>query len=790
MSAAAGESGRPPRACAAPGIRAADGRAAAAAAEGLDLPARATADAGWNVVEEGFNVAREHEIESLFAIGNGYVGTRGSLAEGSPLSAPATFIAGVFDVLPHSGATPELAVAPDWMRLAAEVDGQPLTLAKGEILDHRRILDLRQGLLWRAWRHRDPSGRVTCVRGLRMASLADRHALFQSVVLTPENFSGRLWLETRIEALEDRRAWTPEPRPALAPAPPEEAGVPAAPPPAAAVTLTLSTATSGIAASFAAASDIHPPDVPTFERAAEAAGGRMVERRELDIEIGETYRLDRFISVFTSRDTERHAAAAAEHLAALRDRGAEHLLAAHVRAWRERWRAADVEIDGDDDAQRAIRFACYHLIAAANSQDERVSVGARALTGPAYKGHVFWDTEIYMLPFYLYTHPPSARALLMYRWHTLPAARRKARRLGFRGAFYAWESAADGREATPRQALGPDGEVIVIRNGELEAHISADIAYAVWQYWQATGDDAFLRDAGAEILFETARFWASRGRIEDDGRFHIRHVIGPDEYHEDVDDDAYTNGMAAWNLERGADATRILAERWPERWRELSGRLDLAEDEAREWRRLADAVHLEVDPATGLIEQFRGYFALEDLDIAAYEPRTAPLDVILGRDRIQGTRVVKQPDVLMLIYLLWDRFPPEVRAANFDYYDPRTGHGSSLSPSIHALLAARLGHTRLAERYFRQAASIDLANNMGNAAGGVHAGSLGGLWQAVVFGFAGVQPRPDGPTLEPHLPDGWRGLRFPVRWRDATLRVRVDASGAPSLATEPAEPQE
>ena len=367
----------------------------------------------------------------------------------------------------------------------------------------------------------------------------------------------------------------------------------------------------------------------------------------------------------------------------------------------------------------------------------------------------------------------------MYRFHTLPAAREKAHTIGYRGALYAWESAGTGRETTPPFVLAPDGRVVQVLAGQQEHHISADVAYGVWQYWQATGDDFFVR-AGAEIVLETARFWASRGSIGTDGRYHIRQVIGPDEYHEGVDDDAYTNGMAQWNLERGVETAQLLQDRWPERWRDLAERLHLEAGELREWDRLAKAMYTGFDPQSGLFEQFRGYFGLEDIDLAAYEPRTVPLDVLLGPERIARSKVVKQPDVVMLIYLLWDRFPPEVREANFRYYEPRCGHGSSLSPSIHALVAARLGDLALAERYFRQAEEIDLADNMGNAAGGVHAAALGGLWQAAVFGFAGLRPRTDGLSVDPHLPEHWSSLRFAAKWRRQSVLATV--TGQPPAA--------
>jgi kojibiose phosphorylase len=396
-----------------------------------------------------------------------------------------------------------------------------------------------------------------------------------------------------------------------------------------------------------------------------------------------------------------------------------------------KWEAADIRIVGDDKAQRALRFAIHHLVAAANPADEHVSIGARGLTGEAYRGRVFWDTEIYMLPFYVLTDPSAARALLMYRYHTLAAARGKAKAQGYDGALYAWESADTGDEVTPQRVVAPDGRLVVIRTGELEHHISADIAYGVWQHWRATGDDPFMLAAGMEILVETARFWESRARVEPDGRAHIRQVIGPDEYHELVDDNAYTNVMAAFNLERAADAAAILSREQADHWQRLSAQLGITENEPRSWRTLAGKLVTGFDPATKLFEQFAGYFQLEEIDATAHQRCPAPIDVCLGAERVGGSKVIKQADVVALSALLWDKWPVSVHEADFGYYEPRTAHGSSLSPALHALVAARLGDAALAQAYFRQAAEIDLANNMGNAAGGVHMGALGGLWQAV-----------------------------------------------------------
>jgi trehalose/maltose hydrolase-like predicted phosphorylase len=371
----------------------------------------------------------------------------------------------------------------------------------------------------------------------------------------------------------------------------------------------------------------------------------------------------------------------------------------------------------------------------------------------------------------------------MYRYHTLPAATSKAAQLGYQGALYAWESADTGEETAPTHDIDRDGLIIPILCGTQEQHISADVAYAVWQYWQATRDSSFLLNAGAEILLETARFWASRAMLEDDGRYHVRGVIGPDEYHEGVDDNAYTNAMASWNLERAREAGELLMTRWPDRWEELRGRLGITLDELSLWHEVATRLETGFDPASNLFEQLAGFFQLEQVDLASYEPRTVPMDVLLGPERTRQSQVIKQADVLMLLALLWDNHAPEVREANFRYYEPRCGQGSSLSPAIHALVAARLGDVSSAERYFRQAAAVDLDDAMGNVGEGVHIAALGGLWQAAVFGFGGLIPGPDGLSFDPHLPEAWDAISFPFRWRGRRLWVRIQRTPLTFSAT-------
>lgn len=709
----------------------------------VDLPAHPVDDPAWQIDEHGFVLAREHEIESLFALGNGYVGVRASLAEGTPLSSPATFVAGVYQRRGTESAVPELLRLPEWASVEGTIDGEPIRLERGEILRHRRVLDLRSGMFWREWRHRDPSGRVTTIRGVRLASQADRHLLLQSVTLTPENYSGRVVVRSTLSGGQ------------------------------------VTSTDAGQEVAMHVTSTLETPVALVHALGDDAGEARPAEPLVLDVERGATHRLDRIVSVFSSREAADPREAARRHAErVLCERGLDALVTDHLGAWAELWEAADVRVDGALDDQIALRFAVYHLSSAVHPEDEAVSIGARGLTGTGYAGHVFWDTEIYMLPFFTLTRPRAARSILGYRHKTLDAARARARARGCRGALYAWESADTGEDVTPPFILAPDGEIVPVLAGEQELHISADVAYGVWSYWYASGDDAFLREQGAEILIETARFWASRATLGEDGRYHLLGVMGPDEYHASADDDAFTNVMAQWNLERAAEVVSLARRRWPREADALLERLGVGADEPRGWLDVASRMYVGLDEESGLIEQFRGYFDLEDIDLSAHEPRQAPIDVLLGRERVAASQVIKQPDVVMLFHLLEDRFPRRVREACFRYYEPRTAHGSSLSPPVHAAVAARLGDVELAARYFRQTAEIDLANNMGNAASGVHMAAVGGLWQAAVLGFAGLRLDEDGPRVEPHLSPRWRGMSFRVLWRGRSVPFELEEEGS------------
>jgi trehalose/maltose hydrolase-like predicted phosphorylase len=700
-------------------------------------------DHGWALRESGYDPLLEREVESRLSIGNGTLGVRGSLEIPTLASRPRTYVAGLYDAVPGASIGPSLAPGPDWLRIILTFNSQELAPdAEGSRLS--RTLECESAIVRTELQCTLPGGQTATLRTLRLASLADRSVVLQVVQLAADSVAKvsleALLVPTGLTLLLDRvegplSLWR--------------------------------TAGSGRGLAIATNFELSAGGSPVAQDL-----GPLSRRWMWNAAPGEAATFIRTVTFSPQSDVEtrdRTALAARSSTPP----GAADILMAHKLAWSERWQAGDVTIEGDDEAQSALRFAVYHLTSAANPENEHVSIGARGLTGDSYAGHVFWDTDIFMLPFFTFTWPDAARALLMYRYHTLPSARGKAQRLGYRGALYAWESADTGEEVTPEYLKMPSGEIAPVLCGLQEHHISADIAYAVWQYWNATQDAKFLREAGAEIVFETARFWASRAALEADGRYHIRQVIGPDEYHEGVDDNAYTNLMAQWNLETAITVAHILQSRSSNDWTHLAGQLPVSEEEMSLWRDVSTRMYTGFHEDNDLFEQFAGFFGLESVDLAAYEPRSSAMDMILGRERTQRSQVIKQADVVMLLALLWDRFPPAVRAENFRYYERICGHGSSLSPPIHALVAARLGQLQLAEAYFREAASIDLGDTMGNVSGGLHMATLGGLWQAIVFGFGGLSPGTDGVGFEPRLPRLWRSLSFPIRWRGNRLRVTV-----------------
>ncbi|HYU56940.1 MAG TPA: glycosyl hydrolase family 65 protein, partial [Actinomycetota bacterium] len=494
-----------------------------------------------------------------------------------------------------------------------------------------------------------------------------------------------------------------------------------------------------------------------IERDSDPVGGIAAAAADRRSEDGE--RLERLVAYAADGEREPEAGEALLALRAAEAAGFEELLAAHRARWADRWEEADVEIAGDPGLQRDVRFALFHLMASVADRGE-AAVGARGLSGPAYRGHVFWDADVFVLPFLAGTHPEAARAMLEYRIRRLPAALEAARTIGRAGARFPWESARSGLDVTPKSARDRTGRLMAIRTGYLEEHIVADVAWAAGCYLDWTGDKAFAAGPGGTLLVETARYWASRIRMDHGGIAHVYGVLGPDEYHDAVDDNAYTNVMARWNLRRAA----ALAED-----------AGLADEREREyWIALAHALSDGYDPDSRLYEQFAGFFGLEPLVIADVAPsRPIAADLLLGHDRVLAAQVLKQADVLMLHHLVPEEVEPGSLLPNLDFYEPRTAHGSSLSPGIHASLFARAGRFEPALEALRLTSRIDLDDLTATTAGGLHLAAMGSLWQALAWGFLGLHPEGDALRIDPRLPPAWEGLRVSARFRGTQLSVEA-----------------
>jgi beta-phosphoglucomutase len=748
---------------------------------------------------QGFDPAHLHHQETVFTLSNGYLGTRGSFEEGYPGASPATFINGVYDDAPI--VSPELVNCPDWLPCVVLVNNSRFRLDQGEVLHYQRHLNLYTGVVHRVVRWRSPQGHTLDLEFERFVSLADRQVVALRCRITPLDFTAPVEVHTSLNGYADNQGllhWTWLDQGSQSPNNTHS------------VHLHCRTRHSKIELGMAARVEVFgAADARTIAQGFQSYPTLITHFLG---QPGQTVTLDKVATVCTSRETVAPAAAAIAHLANLS--GYKTLLTAHTAAWADLWQMNDVVIEGDPTAQLAVRYNLFQLLAATPQGDlgnplpmagtdpathpvtsggaPALSIPAKTLSGFAYRGHIFWDTEIFILPVLTLTQPLLARNLLNYRYQGLAGARRKAKVLGYEGAMYAWESADTGDETTPTWIPCFDGSLVRIWCGELEVHISTDVAYAMWHYWQATSDHDWMAAYGAEVILDTAVFWASRVVWNDAGdRYEIRNVIGPDEYHEKIDNNVFTNRMVQWHLKMALDLWAWLRHSYPDRATALQQQLELSPQRLQTWHRIVQKLWILQDPDTGLMEQFQGFWELTDVDLATYEPRDRSMQVILGIEGANQRQVLKQADVLMLMYLLRgalfthpsDSYDLRTLQANWDYYEPRTDHtyGSSLGPPVHAILACDLGKPDVAYEHFMRAALVDLADVRGNAAEGIHAASTGGIWQSVILGFGGVHFTPSGPIAYPRLPQGWKRLKFQLMWQGQryAFDLRPDACGVP-----------
>jgi alpha,alpha-trehalase len=759
---------------------------------------------GWTLAYEGWEPANEGLREALCTLGNGYFATRGAgeEAEDDGTSYPGTYLAGGYDRLVSEVGgraieNEDLVNFPNWLCLRARVaGGEWLSPRTAEVLELRQELELRRGVLRRRVRLRDALGRRTLLESRRLVHLRDTHVAAIELTVVPENWSGRLEL---LSALDGRvtNAGVARYRELdgrhLVPLGGEavdgetvalEVGTRQS---RLRVALAARTRLSGEGTSFASPPrTVQEPLFVGLERTVEVAAGRPLT-------------VEKVVALHTSRDQAVSECALASREAVAEAGGFVSLAGSHELAWEHLWRRFEVRLDGEEPAGSSavlvLRLHVFHLLQTTyRAADLDVGVPARGLHGEAYRGHVFWD-ELFIFPFLNLRMPELTRALLRYRYRRLGAARRAARAEGLRGACYPWQSGSDGREESPAFHLNPRSGRWSPDHSRLQRHVNAAVAFNVWQYYQATRDEQFLSSYGAEMLLEIARLFASLATWnEDERRFEIRGVVGPDEFHEaypwasgaGLDNNTYTNVMAVYCLCRAQDVLRLLPEH---RSRELRETLGLLDGEIERWEEISRRMRLCLDE-DGVLRQFEGWERLEELDWEAYRRRYGDihrLDRILEAegDSTNRYKLAKQPDVLMLFYLLsaeelaaiFERlgypYDRDTIPRNVAYYSARTAHGSTLSRVVHSWVLARSDRPR-SWALFCEALESDVRDIQGGTTKeGIHLGAMAGTVDLVQRAYTGLEVRGDVLRLAPCLPDPLRHLHLHLSYRGQALELEV-----------------
>ncbi len=735
----------------------------------------------WQINETRFDLETSVLDETIFAQANGYIGLRGAHEEGFDLpagrSVDGAFLNGFFEAEPI--VYPETAYGfarikqfmlnvPNAKRIRLELDGERFELTEGRVESYARTFDLRTGLVTRVIDWTSPRGRRVSITSRRLVSLARKHIFAIDYSVTSTNFAGVVRLISsvdgqvkNIEAGDDPRVGSTITAPPLQ----LQSTVTGAD----AIGLVHHTRNSGFAVVSAATHRLAPETGWLRATQDEPEAQHVAETFAATVKPGDTVSLTKIGAYVTSRDYPAIGlvARARAELAAARDAGFEALAAEQAEFLRVFWEGADIALDGDEALQQGIRFNLFHLLQSVG-RDGKTNIAAKGLTGEGYEGHYFWDTEIYIFPVFLFTQPDIARKLLEFRYALLPHARERARQMGHAtGALYPWRTIA-GEECS---AYFPAGSA--------QYHINADIAYAIKLYDEVSGDPSFLREAGAEIVMDTARIWLGLGRFVDrlDGRFGIYEVTGPDEYTACVNNNYYTNAMAQMHLAFAADVAERLQRESPADFARIAAAINLATDEPARWREAAEKMYLPIDEALGIHPQDDSFLEKPVWDFANTPRENYPLLLHYHPLVIYRHRVLKQADVVLASLLLSDKFTLAEKKRDYDYYEPLTTHDSSLSSCIYSIIASEVGYHDPAYRFFLETARMDLDNKHGNTPYGAHLAAMAGAWLSLVYGFGGLRAQGGRLRFAPYLPGHWTHYRFSVRAQGRRLDVNVDGDG-------------
>ncbi|GGS06961.1 glycosyl hydrolase [Streptomyces humidus] len=713
----------------------------------------------WCIRETELNLDVLAQSESVFALSNGHVGWRGNLDEGEPHGLPGAYLNGVHELhplpyaeagygYPESGQTVINVTNGKILRLL--VDDEPFDLRYGRLVTHERVLDLRRGVLERTCEWTSPAGSTVRVRSTRLVSLAQRSVAAVAYEVEAVGSRSRVVIQSELVTNESLPDPNGDPRAARAlksPLEPEEDVAVGR-----RLRLVHRTKRSGLRVAVAADHNVTGPERTTLSSESNVDVARLTVTSVL--EPGERLRVEKLVAHGWSGARSRPAMSdqVEAALAAAGHSGWDGLLAEQRAYLDDFWSRADVEVDGDEEIQQAVRFALFHVLQAGARAEQR-AIPAKGLTGSGYDGHAFWDTETFVLPLLTYTAPDAVAEALRWRQNTLPAARERAVQLGLRGAAFPWRTI----EGSEGSAYWPAGTAAF--------HVNADIAHAVVSYVAATGDAEFERATGVELLVETARLWRSLGHHDAHGAFHIDGVTGPDEYSAVADDNTYTNLMARANLLAAAD----VVERHPQE----AARLGVDDEESAAWRDAARAVYVPYNHELGVHEQHAGFTRYQQWDFSATRADQYPLLLHFPYFDLYRKQVVKQADLVLAMYTCASHFDDEQVARNFAYYEPLTVRDSSLSACCQAVIAAQAGHLDLAFDYTTEAALMDLADLEHNTRDGLHIASLAGTWTALVAGFGGLRRDADGLRFAPRLPQRLSRLAFSVQILGRRLRVEI-----------------
>lgn len=747
------------------------------------------AETSWIIEETSFHEKYTGKCESIFTQGNGYLGLRNSLEERYVDTVRGMFITGTFNKASKEEAT-ELPNVSDIVNMEIELNGERFSMTEDNLKEYSRTLNLYTGETCRNVLWEGKNGNVVQLSFHRFVSYKNVHVIGAYVEIKPVNCDVKATVVSGINAQVtnhgaqhltefSKRAFEEK-------------------------FLQMGMVTTESAVSIAV-STVHK--VFQSGKYTEDAASKIIDdRRKIHAEIqlvipqGETARVEKISTIHSSRDLEYVASGkepegenvcrdGLNNLKEAEEKGYETLLEESKKVWEKIWKKQDIQIDSkEDDAQIAVRFALYHLQIMVRREDNRVGIGAKALSGEGYKGHSFWDTETFIFPYFQMAEPETARTLLEFRYKGLYGARKKAIENGYKGAMYPWEAAwvSDG-EVTP-YVIGVNvhtGEPMICLTGVIEQHITSDIIFALWQYYAATDDQDFMDRYGYEMTIETARFWNSRLEwIEENNRYEIRDVIGPDEYKEHVDNNAYTNYMAHENMRLAAqviacirDEKKDIYGKMQKLMQEEGTSLEQLEEELKD--KMKKLYLPQPDEKTGIIPQFDGYFDLKEIDLSVYKNASVVGTVFhdySGED-VQGMQAGKQADIVELLYQMEDITTPDNKAKNYVYYEARTLHDSSLSKAIHSITACDLGMEKEAYDMFMSAALTDLGQEMKSSDAGIHSANMGGVWQDVVMGFGGIRIRDGHLRIAPNCPKQWEKFTYPLYWKGNELHITVCKDG-------------